>query len=156
MLLILPFTGFSYLRLRQVLKDSLCPLDLFCRQLIVVEFTLEVTIVARQIHQAMAAHVEQNDLFLAEFLELFLGFQPDNGLVEQYVVQDTPQRVAGGVILITHGRFNGLTDGNAETARAIRVPGQDVTTRLGLVAGARYAGAPPRSASSTFDRAFSR
>ncbi len=56
---------------------------------------------------------------IADFLELFLGFQSDDGLMEQDVVQNTAQGIfAAGV---GDGVLHGFTDGDTETSRRVRI-----------------------------------
>jgi hypothetical protein len=66
-------------------------------------------------------------------LHLLHGFQADDGLVQQHVVQHRAQRVLGVVAL--HGQLHRLADGDAQAAGVVRALGQHAAAILGLGAG---------------------
>ena len=79
---------------------------------------------------------------IVRLLELLLGLEADDGLVQQHVVEHAAERVlrvvAGGGVL------HGLADGDAERAGRVRIPLQDFLARLRVGAGARHDLSTPR------------
>ena len=62
------------------------------------------------------------------------GFQADDRLVQQHVIEHAAQRVLGVGVL--GGHFHGLGDGDAQRAVGVRMRGENGAARLGLRAGA--------------------
>ena len=83
----------------------------------------EVGAAARAAHQHVGG--------LADLGQLEEGLLADDRLVQEHVVEHAAQGVAGVIAL--GGLFDGLGDGDAEAARAVRVGGQDGPTGLGQV-----------------------
>ena len=71
---------------------------------------------------------------VACFLELLLGFQTDDGLVQQHMVEHRTQCIVG--ILARSGFFHGLGDGHAQRAGIVRVFRQHIAAGLRLHARA--------------------
>ncbi len=63
-----------------------------------------------------AADAADDDIgIVAGFLHLILRLEPNHGLVQQHVVENTPKRVFG--IVTRDGVLNSLADGDPQTAR---------------------------------------
>jgi hypothetical protein len=87
---------------------------------------------------AAATGAPQNHVRIhAYFFQLLLGFQPDNGLMQEHMIQNAPERIAR--LLIGNGIFNGLADGYTQTSRGIGIFSQYFFSRLSQVAGAQLA-----------------
>ncbi len=63
------------------------------------------------------------------------GFEPDDGLMQQHVIQHAAQRVLGVGIL--GGNFDGFRNGDAQRTRAIGMFGENGAAGFSLGAGAR-------------------
>src|SRR5215472_13675826 len=78
---------------------------------------------------------------IAGHLQLSQGLLPDDRLVQQHMVEHTAERIFR--IGVLRGDLDGLADRDPQAARRIWATDEDLSPRLGLTAGARYAlGAP--------------
>jgi hypothetical protein len=98
-----------------------------------------------------AATGGQHDVgILTDFFELFFGFQPDHGLMQQHVIEHGTETV---IRVFARSRFlDRLGDGDAERARAVGVGRENLAPGLGLVAGAGEDFRPPRLHHGTAER----
>ena len=87
---------------------------------------------AAEVAAATDAADQEVGLFLGQG-ELFLGLQADHRLMQKHVIEHAPQRVLG--VGVARRFLNGLGDGNAQRARAVRIVSKDLPARLGLVRG---------------------
>ena len=72
----------------------------------------------------------------ADFFHLFFGFESNNGLMHQYMVENTAQRITGFTGFICHCRLDGFTNRNTKTSGGIRKFFKNHTAGLCLGAGA--------------------
>ena len=70
----------------------------------------------------------------ADFLQLLLGFQSHNRLMQEHMIQNAPQRIAR--LLIGNSIFNGLANGYTQASRGIGIFSQYLFSCLSKVAGA--------------------
>ena len=92
---------------------------------------------AREI-TAAARTADDNIRIVVSQFHLTHGLLPDDGLMQQDVVEHTAEGVLG---IVTLGcDFYRLADGNTETARAVRVVGENFSAGLGEIARACVAG----------------
>ena len=80
---------------------------------------------------APAAHAADDHVgAVAGQLELLLGFQADDRLVQHDVVEHAAQGVLG--VRVADGGLDGLADGDAQAARAVGIGGQHLPAGLGF------------------------
>ena len=89
------------------------------------------------------AEAADNDVgFCVGHLHLRDGLLPDDGLVEQHVVQDAAQAVAR-IFGAAERHLNGLRNGEPEASRAVGIAGEGGASRLGDRRGRSHTLGPP-------------
>ncbi len=96
---------------------------------------------AREVAPSACASRDHVDFLLPESLQLFLGLEPDDGLMHQHMVQNASERIPR--ILAGHGIFNSFADGNPKAPRGVRIFFQNLSACIRVLARAGHAGRTP-------------